>query len=78
MLAAALVLSMATRLADVPVHDGRGANWLNDSIVGRLDDFVVGMAACHYYVERRRQARPVGGAWVASGVILGLLAFRVV
>ncbi len=75
-LAMALVLSLATRFADVPLHDGRAPNWLSDSIVGRLDDFVVGMAACHYYLERRRQSRPAGAGWVVSGVVLGLFAFE--
>jgi peptidoglycan/LPS O-acetylase OafA/YrhL len=75
-LAISLSLSWAVRCADVPLHDGRSVNWLNDSVVGRLDDFVVGMAACHYFLERRRQMRPTGGAWIVFGVAMGLFAFE--
>ncbi len=75
-LAMSLALSLVTRFADVPLHDGHSPNWVNDSILGRLDDFVVGMAACHCYLERRRESRPAGTAWVAFGLALGLFAFE--
>jgi peptidoglycan/LPS O-acetylase OafA/YrhL len=75
-LAAGMALSLATRFADVPLHDGRAPNWINDGILGRLDDFLVGMAACRYYLDRRREARPAGGGWIVIGVALGLSAFE--
>jgi peptidoglycan/LPS O-acetylase OafA/YrhL len=73
-LAVVLVLSLATRFADVLFHDGHTPNWVKDSLLGRLDDFVVGMAACRYYLERRRQSEPAGRAWAVAGMVLGLLA----
>jgi peptidoglycan/LPS O-acetylase OafA/YrhL len=41
-------------------------NWIKDSILGRLDDFVVGMLACRIYVQRPR---------VGAGLRAGLLVF---
>ena len=73
-LALVLILSFATRFADVLFHEGLSPNWVKDSLLGRLDDFLVGMAACRYYLERRRQSHPTGGAWAFAGMMLGLLA----
>jgi len=68
------VLSMGVRfvgIAKVFYIETDHMNWIKDSILGRLDDFVVGMLACHIYVRR-----PQVGAWPRMGLLalsLGLI-----
>jgi peptidoglycan/LPS O-acetylase OafA/YrhL len=57
---AVLTLSLAVRLAGhvwTPAEPGTILNFVSDSVIGRLDEFLYGMLAAHLYVARRALPR---------------------
>jgi peptidoglycan/LPS O-acetylase OafA/YrhL len=58
-----------------PPMPGVILNFVSDSVIGRLDDFVMGMLAAHVFAQRRAQFQsvwwlPVSGVLVALGATL--------
>ncbi len=49
-------------------------NFVKDSVIGRLDDFVVGMAMAYLYRRLRSRGRPLPATQIALSLGLGLLA----
>ncbi|MFQ5464801.1 MAG: acyltransferase family protein [Thermodesulfobacteriota bacterium] len=70
------ILGLAARFAgtNFPGHFSFGALYLDamsDSLLGRLDDFVLGMLICDLYVRGERRALPVPpAAGLAAGLIV--------
>ena len=68
-----LLISVAVRCLGqlyTPAPQGQVLNFVSDSVLGRLDEFVLGMLAAHLY--QRRRALPPG--WFVLGLVLMVAA----
>jgi peptidoglycan/LPS O-acetylase OafA/YrhL len=76
-LIATLALSLAVRVAGtLPelFEQGDRLNAVKDGVLGRLDDFVLGMWICHAYARRQLSGSRSMIALVAVGLFIGLLS----
>lgn len=76
LLVVVMLLSLATRIFGEHQYGGSfnlQLDPIKDSLLGRLDEFLLGMALCHLYVHRGRLGRPTALLCCALGA-LGLYA----
>ena len=71
---ATIVFSLVIRFVGVVLEPNPTGypyrNYIKDSLAGRLDDFVLGMAIAHAYVHRARVGQAVARALVVVGAVL--------
>ncbi len=70
-----IAVSIAVRAvgyAATPNFDYTITNFISDSVLGRLDDFALGICACHLYLTRRQEIGRFAYPLVAAGAVLWL------